>query len=103
MFPQFLFTACFIPGYCLWMLIYIENIEMVMSCSFGKILASRAIRAAHCLTSIQVFFSFICIHVCKQKKGNPGAVVKLLPFDHEVMCSSPENNLLQKCREMMRI
>jgi hypothetical protein len=30
-------------------------------------------------------------------KGSPGAAVKLLPCDHEVMSSSPENNLLQKC------
>jgi hypothetical protein len=29
-------------------------------------------------------------------------VVKLLPCDQEVMGSSPENSLLQKCREMLR-
>jgi hypothetical protein len=34
-------------------------------------------------------------------KGSPGAVVKLLPFDHEVMGSSLGNNLLQKCRERL--
>jgi hypothetical protein len=32
-------------------------------------------------------------------KGSPGAAVKLLPCDHEVMRSSPGNSLLQKCRE----
>ncbi|XBH87655.1 hypothetical protein VPH35_075074 [Triticum aestivum] len=31
-----------------------------------------------------------------------GAVVKLLPCDHEVMGSSPGNSLLQKCRERLR-
>jgi hypothetical protein len=30
-------------------------------------------------------------------EGSPGAAVKLLPYDHEVMGSSPGNNLLQKC------
>ena len=35
-------------------------------------------------------------------KGSLGAVVKLLPCDHEVMGSSPENSLLQKCRERLR-
>jgi hypothetical protein len=29
-------------------------------------------------------------------KGSPGAAVKLLPCDHEVMGSSPGNSLLQK-------
>jgi len=31
-----------------------------------------------------------------------GAVVKLLPCDHEVTGSSPGNSLLQKCRERLR-
>jgi hypothetical protein len=35
-------------------------------------------------------------------KGSPCTAVKLLSCDHEVMGSSPENNLLQKCRERMR-
>jgi hypothetical protein len=35
-------------------------------------------------------------------KGSPSTAVKLLPCDHEVMGSSPGNNLLQKCREMLR-
>ncbi|XBI91354.1 hypothetical protein VPH35_028692 [Triticum aestivum] len=35
-------------------------------------------------------------------KGSLGAVVKLLPCDHEVMGSSPGNSLLQKCRERLR-
>jgi hypothetical protein len=30
-----------------------------------------------------------------------GAAVKLLPCDCEVMCSSLENNLLQKCRKIL--
>jgi hypothetical protein len=39
-------------------------LNLVMPCRFGDILASRAIRAAHCLTSIQVvLFLFICICV----------------------------------------
>jgi hypothetical protein len=36
------------------------------------------------------------------KEGEPGAVVKLLSYDHEVVGSSPGNSLLQKCREMLR-
>jgi hypothetical protein len=36
------------------------------------------------------------------QKGRPGAVVKLLLCDHEVMGSSPGNSLLQKkCRERL--
>jgi hypothetical protein len=35
-------------------------------------------------------------------KGSPGAVVKLLTYDHEVMSSSPGNNLLKKCKEKLR-
>ena len=35
-------------------------------------------------------------------KGSLGAVVKLLPCDHEVTGSSPGNSLLQKCRERLR-
>jgi hypothetical protein len=37
----------------------------------------------------------------KAVKGSPGAAVKLLPCNHEVMGSSPENRLLQKCRERL--
>lgn len=36
------------------------------------------------------------------QNGSLAASVELLPCDHEVMSSSPENNLLQKCREMLR-
>jgi hypothetical protein len=39
----------------------------------------------------EVFFDFIEYHLMK---GNPGAIVKLLPCDHEVMVSSLENSLL---------
>jgi hypothetical protein len=35
-------------------------------------------------------------------EGGPGAVVKLLLCDYEVMGSSPGNRLLQKCREILR-
>jgi hypothetical protein len=35
------------------------------------------------------------------KVFSPGTAVKLLPCDHEVMCSSPGNSLLQICREMI--
>jgi hypothetical protein len=35
-------------------------------------------------------------------KGRPGAVVKFLPCDHEVMSSNPGNSLLQKCKERLR-
>jgi hypothetical protein len=34
-------------------------------------------------------------------KGSPDVAVKLLPCDHEVMGSSPGNNLLQKGRERL--
>jgi hypothetical protein len=44
-----------------------------------------------------LFFSAACL-----LKSSPDAVVKLLPCDHEVMGSSPENSLLQKCRERLR-
>jgi hypothetical protein len=33
--------------------------------------------------------------------ASPSVAVKLLPCEHEVMGSSPENSLLQKCREML--
>jgi hypothetical protein len=36
-------------------------------------------------------------------KEIPSTAVKLLPCDHEVMGSSPENSLLQKYREILRI
>jgi hypothetical protein len=38
-------------------------------------------------------------------KGSPGAAVNFFfaLCDHDVMCSSPGNILLQKCREMLRI
>jgi hypothetical protein len=38
----------------------------------------------------------------RKMKGSPGATIKLLPCDHEVMDSSPGNSLLQKCRERLR-
>jgi hypothetical protein len=38
---------------------------------------------------------------CPFLKGSPDAAVKLLPCDYEVMDSSHENNLLQKCRKML--
>jgi hypothetical protein len=34
-------------------------------------------------------------------KRSPGTAVKLLPCNHEVMGSSPENSLLYKCREKL--
>jgi hypothetical protein len=42
-----------------------------------------------------------------RKKGRaimkrcPGAMVKLFPYDHEVMGSSRGNSFLQKCREIL--
>jgi len=53
-----LFTIFYILGYCLWMAHISQN--WLYLCRYGHILASRAIRAAHCLTSIQVFFSYLC-------------------------------------------
>jgi hypothetical protein len=41
------------------------------------------------------------VHQAALLKGSPGAAVKLLPCDHEVMGSSPENSLLHKCRGML--
>uniref|UniRef100_A0A453L6T4 Uncharacterized protein n=1 Tax=Aegilops tauschii subsp. strangulata TaxID=200361 RepID=A0A453L6T4_AEGTS len=41
-------------------------------------------------------------HIAFSLKGSLGAVVKLLPCDHEVTGSSPGNSLLQKCRERLR-
>jgi hypothetical protein len=35
-------------------------------------------------------------------KENPSTKVKLLPCDHEVMGSSLENSLLQKCKARLR-
>jgi hypothetical protein len=55
---DFLFTIFYILGYCLWASHISQN--WLYLCRFGDILASRAIRAAHCLTSIQVFFSYLC-------------------------------------------
>jgi hypothetical protein len=43
---------------------------------------------------MQILF-FRHVHV---KKGNPGATVKLLPCDQEVVVSSPRNSFLQQCR-----
>jgi hypothetical protein len=34
-------------------------------------------------------------------KGSLGAAVKLLPYNHEVMGSSPENSLLHKCMKKL--
>jgi hypothetical protein len=48
----------------------------------------------------QSCFDFFC-DITSLRKGSPGTVVKLLPCDHEVMCSSPGNRLLQKCRERL--
>jgi hypothetical protein len=39
--------------------------------------------------------------IVKAFEGEPSAVVKWLSCDHEVMGSSPENNILQKCRERL--
>jgi hypothetical protein len=77
MFPQYLFIAFFYTR-----LLFVDVIlQFVMPCSFGEILASRAIRAAHCLTSIQVIFFFIYLcYVCQQKVRN--ACITL--------CSRPE-------------
>jgi hypothetical protein len=35
-------------------------------------------------------------------EAEPGAAVKLLPCDQEVMGSNPEISLLQKCKERLR-
>jgi hypothetical protein len=48
------------------------------------------------------FFVSFCHLKELNMKGSPGAVVKMLPCDHEVMGSSPRNNLLQKCKERLR-
>jgi hypothetical protein len=42
------------------------------------------------------------VHAFLLWKVSPGAAVKLLPCDNEVMGSSPRNILLQKCSERMR-
>jgi hypothetical protein len=46
-------------------------------------------------------FNNLVTSICSNVKGSPGAAVKLLPCDHEVMGSSSGNNLLQKCRERL--
>jgi hypothetical protein len=46
---------------------------------------------------VNMFFTCLFVSV----KGSLGTTVKLLLCDHEVMSSSPGNNLLQKCREML--
>jgi hypothetical protein len=38
---------------------------------------------------------------CMLLKGSPGAAVKLLSYNHEVMDSIPENSILQKYRERL--
>jgi len=45
--------------------------------------------------------SFAVWDVGCQDKGSLGAVVKLMPCDHEVTGSSPGTSLLQKCREKL--
>jgi hypothetical protein len=54
----------------------------------------------YCIKIIQ--YMFLEDSLVSVKKGSPGAVIKLLPCDHEIMGSSPENSLLQKCRERLR-
>jgi hypothetical protein len=54
----------------------------------------------YCIKIIQ--YMFLEDSLVSVKTGSPGAVIKLLPCDHEIMGSSPGNSLLQKCREMLR-
>jgi hypothetical protein len=43
------------------------------------------------LVNIVIIF---CVHIVYEMMGSPGAAVKLLPCDHEVMGSSLGNSLL---------
>jgi hypothetical protein len=49
-------------------------------------------------------YNYLVLHVLqniRNGKRSPGAAVKLLPWDHEVMGSSPGNSPLHKCRERL--
>jgi hypothetical protein len=52
------------------------------------------------MTTMLLFTTFFYM-LFTSMKGSPDTTVKLLPCDHEVMGSSPENSLLQKCKEIL--
>jgi hypothetical protein len=45
-----------------------------------------------------MFLAYFCLYVWHSSEA-----VGPLPRDHEVMGSCPENSILQKCREKLRI
>jgi hypothetical protein len=49
-----------------------------------------------------VYMDYYVTQSVEGMKGRPGAAVNLLPYDHEIMGSSPQKSLLQKCRENLR-
>jgi hypothetical protein len=88
------------------------NLGLKFRRKFG-VLSNLLQRKPRCVCIINEYIQYYALKfICAEQirafryklvymKGSPGATVKLLPCDHEVMGSSPENNLLQKCRERL--
>jgi hypothetical protein len=75
---------------------YADDTVVIMKASQRELFTLKALLQSFSQsTGLSVNYAKSCL-----VKVSPGAAVKLLPCDHEVMGSGPGNSFLQKCREM---